>query len=132
LEKIQQGVRSPRVTWGSSTNAFANCSEAIIQGACRVTRALTQQSITTASWRLLDSNPRSSCPSPNRGLGTTDMKMRIIYGSWEGDPTILARYEDGRMYAFIDYGGGWIEAHAIDVFTKAAVIGQHIFEYRYL
>ena len=59
------------------------------------------------------------------------MKMRIIFGSWNGDPTILARYDDGRMYAFIDYGNGWTEAHAIDVFMQAVAMDQQAFERRW-
>ena len=45
---------------------------------------------------------------------------RISTGAWDGSPTVLAVYRDGRVLAFSHDGKKWNEANAADVATKSS------------
>jgi hypothetical protein len=59
--------------------------------------------------------------------GGHKMITKVSYCSWEGNPAILAYYDDGRMLGFEYQEGTWKDAHPADVSTKAASIGKEAF-----
>jgi hypothetical protein len=56
---------------------------------------------------------------------------KITFGSWDGNPTVLASFDDGSMAAFEHNEGAWREVHPADVFTKAAVVSEADFKRRW-
>ena len=55
----------------------------------------------------------------------------INYCSCEGNPALLAYYDDGRILGFEYVNDAWKQVHGADVVTKGVVIGKGSFEKRW-
>lgn len=49
---------------------------------------------------------------------------KVIYGSMDGNPTVLAEYPSGRMKAMEYSGGEWRDVHPANVATKASIVAN--------
>lgn len=56
---------------------------------------------------------------------------KIEYGAWDGNPAILATYDDGRILGFEYKSDKWHDAHWADITTKAITIDKAAFEKRW-
>jgi hypothetical protein len=55
--------------------------------------------------------------------------MKLTYGIWEGDPTLLAEYEDGRINGYVKFERtGWKDGQDFEVFTKSSVLSKELFD----
>jgi hypothetical protein len=60
------------------------------------------------------------------------MITRTSFSSWDGDPTVLLYYADGRILGFLHNGNRWVEANAADIATKAGCMSDAEFSRRWL
>lgn len=58
---------------------------------------------------------------------------RISYGWWDGSPSLLVTFEDGRVYGFSGSpdGGKMERASAPDIAVNASVMSEEAFKMRF-
>ncbi len=59
--------------------------------------------------------------------------MKLTYVTYDGDPAVLARYDDGRILGFvrIDGAGEWTQIHSADLTIDGRVIDEAAFKDRF-
>jgi hypothetical protein len=59
--------------------------------------------------------------------------LKLTYVSYDGDPAVLARYDDGRILGFVRFDGGaeWTQVHSADLTNDGRVLDEAMFKKRF-